>query len=146
MIYRDPKCVYVNDNMALASVVATWLGSQGIPAQVMNQNTLGGFEGVLSFTPGVCHKGIEVWVMDPEHAQRALLLLKEHADQIAADAEARASLTGAISVLCEECGKSAEFPASQMGTVQNCPHCFKFVDVPDPHETWDAMDEPESDE
>lgn len=31
---------------------------------------------------------------------------------------------------CEECGKLMTFPLSALGTVQTCPHCGEYVDVP----------------
>jgi len=140
MIFRDPKCVYVAGDMGTASVIVGFLGAHNIPAQLMNQMTLGGFEGLTPWAPGISHKGIEVWVIDPEDATKALTLLKEQGEQIAADAEARAGLTGTVSVVCDECGRSAEFPASEMGTVQDCPHCHRWIDVPDPHDHWDESD------
>jgi hypothetical protein len=146
MIYRDPKGVFVASDMGTASVVINFLGAHDIPAQLMNQMMLGGFEGLTPYAPGISHKGMEIWVVYPEDAEKARTLLKEHGDRMAADAESRANLTGTVSVVCEECGKSADFPASDRGTVQSCPHCAKWVDVPDPNENWDEMEQAEPDE
>jgi hypothetical protein len=33
MIYRDPKCVYVADNVGVAETTVLFLGQNGIPAQ-----------------------------------------------------------------------------------------------------------------
>ena len=41
---------------------------------------------------------------------------------------------------CEECGRASEWPASQMGTTQDCPHCGAYMDIPDPEENWDEAD------
>ena len=32
---------------------------------------------------------------------------------------------------CEDCGKPTTFPASKQGSVQTCPHCGAYLDVPD---------------
>jgi hypothetical protein len=126
MLYRDPKCVFVADNFGQADIVANWLDEHGIPAQVMNQATLGGLVSPL-LTPAV---GVEVWVVDPAHAPEAIRLLGERA--LADVAKER---TGApVAVVCEECGASSTFPASCRDTVQDCPHCSAFLDVVDPDE------------
>ncbi len=127
---RDPRCVFVADNFALGEVLAAWLGEQGIPAQVMNPATLGGLVGLSVWAlagAGVSAQGLEVWVLDPADADRARLLLEEHQQTL----RERAAGGGPVRVVCEECGKAAEFPAGQRGSVQNCPHCEAYLDVPD---------------
>ena len=52
----------------------------------------------------------------------------------------RSTRTGTVEAVCEECGKSSQWPASQMGTTQDCPHCHNYMDVPDPEENWDEVD------
>ncbi|HEX4589596.1 MAG TPA: DUF2007 domain-containing protein, partial [Gemmataceae bacterium] len=72
MIYRDPKCVHADNNLAKARLIAGWLESQGIPADVMDEMTLGGFEGLVSILPSkLSIRGVEVWVIDPADAERA---------------------------------------------------------------------------
>ncbi len=34
-----------------------------------------------------------------------------------------------LTVVCEDCGESTEFPSSMDGTTQDCPHCHGYVDV-----------------
>ena len=70
MISRDPKCVFVANDVATATVVANWIEHQGIPAKVMDAMTLGGLEGLTAWT-GVSARGIEVWVVQPDDAKRA---------------------------------------------------------------------------
>jgi hypothetical protein len=36
-----------------------------------------------------------------------------------------------IPVKCDECEKVSGFPATQTGTVQECPHCGEYMDVPE---------------
>jgi hypothetical protein len=144
MIYRDPKCVYIADSLPKADLIAAWLSARDIPAQVMNRYTWGGFEGLTGLAPGVCHKGMEVWVIHPEQAAAAQALLETHAEQLAAERAERAARTGRVTAVCEECGQSSEFPAAMQGTVENCPHCRKWIDVPGPDDDWDGSEEFES--
>jgi len=139
MIDRDPKCVYVADSAAKADVIALFLNDHEIPAQVMNQNTIGS-EDLTGKPPGVLEQEFEVRVIHPEQAEAALALMKAHAEALAAEKATRAARTGTVTVVCEECGKSVEFPASEQGTVQECPLCAKWVDVPDPDDNWDIGD------
>jgi rubrerythrin len=44
---------------------------------------------------------------------------------------ARSEQTDPVIAVCEECGQSAEYPPEQSETIQNCPHCGAYVDVPD---------------
>jgi hypothetical protein len=131
MYYRDPKCVYVADSPAMAGLVQGWLASHRIETEVMNQATLGGFEGLTWIAPGISHRGLEVWVLDADQAEPARTLLAEQAAEIQALESARANRTGTISVACQECGKENEYPASQAGRTEHCRYCGRYLDVPD---------------
>jgi hypothetical protein len=141
MIHRDPRCVFVADSMAIAVVTATWLTDNGIPARVMDLMTLGGFEGLTAWLPGVSARGIEVWVDDPAQVAEAQELLAEHQAAVAQKA-AQAQRQGPIEVLCEECGQRSTFPGSQYGTTQECPHCGEYLDVVDPDSLSTEADPP----
>ena len=51
-----------------------------------------------------------------------------------------------LNEVCEECGKLSAFPGTMAGTVQNCLHCGRYMDVGelDELEEWSDEDEPES--
>lgn len=140
-MYRDPRCVLVADTLAEAEAAIGWLAAQDITARVVEENTLGGLDGLNALT-GVGARGWEVWVDRDEVAGRARELLS--ADEAAKVAK-RQSRTGTVEVTCEECGQAAVFPAAEQGTIQDCPHCGKMIDVPDPDEDWD-VGEPEDDD
>jgi hypothetical protein len=124
--------------MAAAVVTATWLTDNGVPAQVMDLMTLGGFEGLTALLPGISARGLEVWVEDPSRAPEARRLLAEH-DAARGQREAEAQQQGPTEVVCEECGGHSLFPASQHGTVQECPLCGAYVDVEGPDEPSAAV-------
>jgi hypothetical protein len=142
MIYRDPKCVYVANNLGVAETTVVFLGQNGIPAQVMNPMTLGGLVGLTWLSPtGVSSYGIEVWVDNPAQADRAKELLQAQADFKSSKVE-QADRSGDITALCDDCGKPSTFPGSQRGSVQNCPQCGAYMDVVDAQ----GDSEPETDE
>jgi ribosomal protein S27E len=126
-VYRDPRCVFVGESAAQAETVAAYLSGQGIAAEVIEPNTLGGLDG-LNFFTGIGARGLEVWVHDPAAVPRARELLEAQAESLA-QREAR---TGFVETECEECGARVKFPASEAGTVQDCPNCGAYLDVPDP--------------
>jgi ribosomal protein S27E len=146
VLNRDPRCVFAADTLALADVVAGWLSGQGIPAEVMDDATLGGFEGKTSVTPWVVsNRGIEVWVRDESQAPLAARLVAEKAEEFRAVRTQREAKSGTVEVICEECSRPAVFPASAEGTVQDCPHCGAYLDVPDPDDDWSDVDGPGDD-
>ncbi len=132
MIHRDPKCVFVADSPGMAEVVVLFLGGNNIEAQVMDPETLGGFLGLtpLSST-GISANGIEVWVHEQANAERARELIAQREDVLKEKAAKAATRTGTVKAECDECGKTSEFPAAEAGSVQDCPHCGEYMDVPD---------------
>ena len=68
--------------------------------------------------------------LDPHGFDGGLYLIREK----------RASRTGTTTAICEDCGKSSDWPASAMGTTELCPHCQHYMDIPDPDEDWGGVD------
>ena len=93
----------------------------------MDTMTLGGFEGLTSLT-GVSSRGIEVWVLMPEHIEQALSLLAEQGTQVAAR-DGRKSRARSIRARCEDCGRTSSFSGDLEDTIQTCPHCGSYMDV-----------------
>jgi hypothetical protein len=58
----------------------------------------------------------------------------------------RSNRTGTVTAVCEECGKSSEWPATIMGTTETCPHCAAYMDIPDPDDDWAEVDVGEAEE
>jgi hypothetical protein len=129
-MHRDANCVYVANSSEEANVVAVWLEEQGFPARVMTTSTLAGLPGLYSPVETDAG-GIEVWVLDAAKAPLARQLLEEHSESLVKQATAAALHGDPIEVRCEECGRTAEFPATERGSVQECPHCGEYLDVGD---------------
>lgn len=128
--------------MSDAVVTSAWLNERGVPAQVMDQATLGGLQGLTGWAPGVSLHGIEVWVDKIEDVAAARELLVEH-EAIQAERTRTAEAAGPIEVLCEDCGESSVFPPDQVGSTQDCPHCGSYIDVEGPGSDADMEDEVE---
>jgi hypothetical protein len=50
-----------------------------------------------------------------------------------------------VQAVCEECGRKSIFGASKAGTIQDCPHCRAYLDVPDDEALQDLIDDECSD-
>lgn len=123
---RDMTCVYRAADVGEADIVAAWLADQGITVHVKNWNSA-----VNVFVPSVAApKGIEVCVVDPAQVERAQSLIIEHHEQRIENTNKAAS-GRTIEAVCEECGKASRFSFEQRDTVQTCPHCRKYIDVPE---------------
>jgi hypothetical protein len=139
---RDARCVFVAHKMSDAVVTSAWLNERGVPAQVMDQATLGGLQGLTGWAPGVSLHGIEVWVDKIEDVAAARELLVEH-EAAQAERTRAAEAAGPIEVLCEECGESSVFQPNQIGSTQDCPHGGSYVDVEAPRSDADMEDDME---
>jgi hypothetical protein len=142
MTDRDPRCVIVVEEHTTAVALAEFLTAKGFPSEVVQGGQLGKTDDSLGFSE-TQSPGLEVRVTDPAKAGDARKLLTEHAEavQIArAAAQRRAERTGTVTATCEECGKSSDWPAAEMGTTQDCPFCGAYMDIPDPEESWDEAE------
>ncbi len=119
-------CVYRALDVAEADIVSAWLADQGIDAHVTNRNPA-----MNLYVPSVVSpKGIEVCVLDPQQAERAKELVRQHIE-LRKQKSKEPDSGRMIEAVCEECGAAAQFPFEQRGTVQTCPHCRQYLDVPE---------------
>jgi hypothetical protein len=121
---RDLICVYRAADMGEADIVAAWLDDQGIAVHIKNRHAAEMLQTPFIVAP----KGIEVCVTDPQQADQAKTLVREHLQH---RREKTAEPGRTIEAVCEECGKASRFPFEQRGTVQTCPHCRRYLDVPE---------------
>jgi hypothetical protein len=139
---RHPQCVLVVPELASAAALAEWLTGKGFPAQAVPPSAVAAPGDSLGLTEEA-FTGIEVRVVNPEHIEPARKEIEEQKAALAAIRERHerwAARTGTVTAVCEDCGKSSEWPAAEMGKTQTCPHCNSYMDVPDPDENWDDVD------
>jgi len=139
---KHPQCVWVAPEIGVARAFAEWLTDKGFPAEAVPPAAVANVGDSLGMS-GESFPGVEVRVVKPEHAEPARQAFSEHKaaiEAIRARHQARAARTGTTTAVCEECGKSSEWPAAEMGTTQDCPHCGQYMDIPDPDENWEGVD------
>jgi hypothetical protein len=135
----DPRCVLAVPEPQTAELIAAWLTSKGILAELVSSPPRAVTE-PITHTQLMLPGEFQVWVAEPNRAAEARELIEEHQAGVAAlrEREARrANRTGTTAADCEGCGKASEWSASLMGTTQNCPHCDSYMDVPDPDDNFD---------
>lgn len=139
---RDPRCVHVAPDLRSADLIAAWLGEKGFKCEtVPPENPAAPPDGIglTEHAP----PGVEIRVIDVDEAGKARDLIADQIEAVKAIRsmqERRAALGGTVTAVCEECGKSSEWPAADMGTTQDCPHCMKYMDIPDPEDDWGDVD------
>lgn len=102
MELQNPVAVYGPKTLAEGQALAEALTSAGIPAQVI----------------------MEEVVVAQDDAERAVAALKAYEQSLIAQQPQTF-----ITAVCEECGESSTFEGALGNTVQDCPHCGKFMDV-----------------
>ena len=144
----NPRAVLVTDNMKVAETVIDWLASEGIAAEVFVPPPLTSSEPISGMTESFPSEELEVRVMDEKKADDAKKLLSDaqRTAMLKEIREKRADRTGSMTAVCEECGKSSEWPATAMGTTEICPDCQAYMDIPDPDDDWSGVDFGESEE
>ncbi|QDU97602.1 hydrogenase maturation nickel metallochaperone HypA [Lignipirellula cremea] len=132
----EPEIVTVYSSMVITNgpLVQIFLEQDGIASQIFD---------VAPFT-GAYHEldpanAAQIWVgVQPSDAEAAKDLLAKHFDAWVEKRKKYKEEAGPAQAECDDCGKTSEFPASDRGTVQDCPHCGSFLDVPgDDDEIYD---------
>lgn len=138
----DPTTIFIANDLKVAEAVIEFLASHDIPAEVFNAAPRLDSEPVTGVSDIATSEEFEVRVADPAKRAAAndLLDTAQKAALIRSVREKRLQRTGTVSVVCEECGKTSEWPASAMGTTETCPHCMAYMDVPDPDDDWSGVD------
>lgn len=124
MDFKNPVVVYTAPTNLEAHVVVTMLFANDVPAHAVEDQSgasIWAFGTISQF-----HKP-NVFV-DQCNYDRAITLIAQYEEQQRARANAQAN-EEPIEARCEECGKSSMFPKSQSGSVQECPHCYAYMDV-----------------
>jgi hypothetical protein len=122
---RDLICVYRTVSVEEADIIVAWLAEEKINSFVKNRHAIGTGYLALAAAP----RGVEVCVFNPDQAERAKALLVEHADESAVK-KLHDAAGPDIEAVCVECGRTSRFPFAQRGSVQTCPHCRQYLDVP----------------
>ena len=118
------------DKRAEADLCKVILEQEGIRAFVADDNLVGGINFLYANAVG----GIKVQVSSEDADQAAALLQGFRSNWGFPDS--RYSCTdsdGEIRLECEFCGEQISFLRSEQGSVQKCPHCEEYIDIPESH-------------
>lgn len=129
------------EDPAVAEAIVAWLSAQDIPAEVRDGDHTDS-TGLAAITETLSTK--EVWLKDESHHDRAMRIIEEQARQLQKHREEVPEYE--IALTCEKCGKQMVFSSKLRGTVQECPECGEFVDVPDEEEDDFDYGQPEDSE
>ena len=129
MIPPNPNSVYATNSKGQADVLAAWLQQNEIDARVNSNTSLGGLpELILWSNTQTASAAFEVWV--PEQSvelARELIAAFNEERQL----ENNERLTkGPVEARCESCGHESTFVAEKRGSVEVCPNCRSYLDVP----------------
>ena len=119
---NGPICVHKATTVEQADIIVAWLAEQGVTATIPDRDSFGTFAFGATDT-----EDVQICVADEATAERARALLAEHQKGHPAPADAHGAM---VEVACEECKEMCSYPAEQRGSVQECPHCGAYVDVP----------------
>ncbi|HSG72134.1 MAG TPA: DUF2007 domain-containing protein [Planctomycetaceae bacterium] len=108
---------------AEAELMKTLLEEEGFQVFIAD-DTLVGMDWLLSNAIG----GVKIQVLDSD-AERAAQFIEQHSRDTL---EKSSTLDKSdVEVECEECGQISRFSAETRGTVEVCPHCDEYLDVPE---------------
>jgi hypothetical protein len=118
----DPVKVYVGRSNVEAQMICRLLQSAGVEAFAGEDLSPVGiwWGGTI---PGVFDAGVYV---SRVNAEQAIAVIRQH-ERLEAERSSGQGMQ--VQATCDECGKTAAFPATQRGTVQDCPHCGAYLDV-----------------
>lgn len=142
MTFKDPIAAYNAASNIEAHLVCDALVAAGIGANAVDDVSPIGVW-MFGLVPEI-HKP-QVWI-DRADSERAKVVIDDYERRASIRRSAEresAENNDTVQVTCDECGKPSSFPRSQVGSVQTCPHCWKFMDIEegsDLAETGDWVD------
>jgi hypothetical protein len=139
MAISKPVAVYNAESYVEAQVLGTYFVQNGVEAYPTLDTVNTGLSTFGALPEVFKH---QVWI-DESNMEAARPLISEYERerlrrQPTYD-QSLQSTSGIIEAVCEDCGKTTQFPASKNGTTQDCSHCGAFVDVGD-EEPFDWSD------
>jgi hypothetical protein len=147
MAESDPHAVLVTDSRKVAETVIEWLAAEGVAAELVVPKTTVTSDPLTGLTEE-SEEEFEVRVADVAKVEdaRKLVASADRTARLREIRDQRSNRTGTVAAVCEECGKSSEWPATLMGTTETCPHCAAYMDIPDPDDDWSEVDVGEAEE
>ena len=106
-----------------AELMKSLLEEEGFQVYIAD-DTFVGMDWLLSNAIG----GVKIQVLDSD-AERAAQFIEQHGPDTLETSNT--SDKSDVEVACVECGQISRFSAESRGTVEVCPHCDEYLDVPE---------------
>ena len=136
MALKDPVAVYNAANNTDAQNVCFALQQSGIEAHTIEDISPGGFWS-LGVLPEIHKPQVFVERADVERSVPIIEQFEQTRQRRQARGDSIAAADEPVEAECEDCGKTTTFPASRRGTVETCPHCGEYLDVPGDDDEFD---------
>ncbi len=144
MSREDPRTIFTSDDLSIAEFVTEWLGKQGVDVELVRHFKESDGVGLSTLSDSQSTSHVEVHVKDIEDVEAVKKLIVENQESILQEAQKRdETVPETIAVVCEHCEETAVYPGSMQGTVQECPYCGEYLDVPGGEDEfdWSVIDE-----
>lgn len=136
MAISKPVAVYNAENNIEAQLLCDYLEQHGVEAYPTLDESVAFWS--FGAVPEI-HKP-QVWVDEANVAATQQLLAEYEQERrrrrLTAEKDVH-TVSDSVAAVCEDCGKTTVFPASQNGTTQDCSHCGAYVDVGDVPLDWE---------
>ena len=144
MSTHDPSCVFVTGDRAAAKLIVDWLKERGVAAVVQTHMPESDGVGLTPISDADMRARQEIHITEVDRADEIRDLILEHQEELIERAQTIESAPPQdVLVTCEACGQTAVYAAEYQGTVQDCPHCGAYLDVPGGEDEfdWSVVDE-----
>lgn len=144
MSRSDANCVYVTSDLAEAEALVAWLREREIAADL--ETHLKESDGVVltPFSSSDMASRLEIHVQDTERAAEVRQLIAQNKTEWYQTAEeVKSAPPQDMAVKCDACGQTSLYPGQLQGSVQVCPHCGAYLDIPGGEDEfdWSVVDE-----
>lgn len=135
--------LFISDDVRSVELIAEFLQKKGIPCEIVHHMPESDGVGLTPFATSGSTNHLEIQIHDAEKMEEAKALLASHAQELLETSKLVDITPAEVVVTCDECGQQGFFPGELAGTVQDCPHCGTYLDIPGgPDEyDWSIVDE-----
>lgn len=144
MSREDPRTIFTSDDLSVAEVVTDWLSKQGKEVELVRHFKESDGVGLTTLSDSQSTSHVEIHVKNIDDVAEVKKLLIENQESILQEAQKRdEKVPEQIAFPCDHCEETAVYPGVMQGTVQECPHCGEYLDIPGGEEEfdWSVVDE-----